>query len=66
MQFFWILFGSGYIKRGKAVPRWVGHVAGMGRGEACAGFYWGNLRERAHWGDPCVDGRIRLRWILKK
>jgi hypothetical protein len=25
--------------------RWVGHVARMGRREACIGFWWGNLRE---------------------
>jgi hypothetical protein len=30
------------------------------------GFWWGNLRERAHWGDPDVDGRIILRWIFRK
>jgi hypothetical protein len=29
-------------------------------------FWWGNLRERDHWGDPGVDGRIILRWIFKK
>jgi hypothetical protein len=27
-----------------------------GRGEACTRFWWGNLRERNHWGDPDVDG----------
>ena len=45
---------------------WAGHVARMGRGEACTGFWWGNLRERDHWGDPGTDGRIILRWILRK
>jgi hypothetical protein len=28
--------------------RWAGHVARMGRGEACTGFWWGNLRARDH------------------
>ena len=32
----------------------------------CTGFYWGNLRERDHWGDLDVDGRIVLRWIFGK
>jgi len=37
-----------------------------GRGEVCAGFWWGNLRERDHLGDPDVDGRIILRRIFRK
>jgi len=30
------------------------------------GFWWGNPREREHLQDPCVDGRIILRWIFRK
>jgi hypothetical protein len=37
-----------------------------GRGEVCTGFWWGSLRERDHWGDPDVDGRIILRGIFRK
>jgi len=38
-----------------------------GGGErGCTGFWWGNLRERDHRGDPDADGRIILRWIFKK
>ena len=44
--------------------RWAGHVARMEEG--CTGFWWGNLRERDHWGDPDADGRIILRWIFRK
>jgi len=29
-------------------------------------FLLGNLRERDHWGDPDIDGRIILRWIFRK
>jgi hypothetical protein len=37
-----------------------------GREEACKGFWSENLRERDHWGDPGVDGRLILRWIFRK
>ena len=30
------------------------------------GFWWGNLKERDHFRDPGVDGRIILRWIFGK
>ena len=48
--------------------RWVGACGahGGGRGEVCTGFWWGNPRERGHWVDPDVDGRIILRWVLRK
>jgi hypothetical protein len=29
-------------------------------------FWWGNLRKRDHLEYPGVDGRIILRWILRK
>jgi hypothetical protein len=37
-----------------------------GRGEAYTGFWWGNLRERDRLGDPDIDERIILRWIIRK
>jgi len=30
------------------------------------GFGGGNVRERDHLGDSGVDGRILLRWIIRK
>ena len=46
--------------------RWGGMRYVWRKGEVCTRFWWGNLRERDHWGDQDVDGRIILRWILRK
>ena len=47
--------------------RWAGNVARMGEERGCIGSWWGNRRERDHWGDLGVDGwvilgRISRRW----
>jgi hypothetical protein len=46
--------------------RLVGHVAWMGEGRGVYRVWWGNLRDRDHWGDPGIDRRIIFRWIFKK
>jgi len=40
--------------------RWAGHVARMGEQKVYIGSWWGNRRERDHWGDLGVDGWIIL------
>jgi hypothetical protein len=45
--------------------RWARHVARMGRVKMYTGFCWVNLREREHWEDSGIDGRIILRWIFR-
>jgi hypothetical protein len=46
--------------------KWAGRVARTGKREVHKGFWWGDLREGDHLGDPGVDGRIILKWIFKK
>jgi len=45
---------------------WAGHVVHMGEERGCVGSCWGNRREGDHWGDRGIDGRIILRWIIRK
>jgi hypothetical protein len=37
-----------------------------GKREVYTGFWWGDLRERDHLGDPGIDGRIILKSIFEK
>ena len=38
----------------------------MGEERGCIGSWWGNRRERDHWGDLGVDGWIVLGWISRR
>jgi hypothetical protein len=45
----------------------MGRACGAyGVGERCAQCWWGSLRERGHWEDQDVYGRIILKWIFRK
>ena len=46
--------------------RWAGHVARMGEASGCIRSWWGNRRERDHWGDLGVDGWMQLGWISRR
>jgi len=48
------------------IMRWAGHVARVGWGEKYIGFWWGKPGGKSPLGRPSVDGRILLKWILKK
>ena len=38
----------------------------MGNDRGVHGCWWESLRERGHWEDQDIDGRIILRWIFRK
>jgi len=44
--------------------RWAGHVARMGERRGVYRILVGKPEGKSHFGDPGVDGRIFLRWIL--
>jgi len=46
--------------------RWAWHVARMGEERGRIGSWWGNRRERDHWGDLGLDGCIILGWISRR
>jgi hypothetical protein len=35
-------------------------------GEVCIGFWWGNLKEREHFEDLGINGRVILKLIIRK
>ena len=38
----------------------------MVEGRVLTEFWWGNLRERDHFGNPGADGKKILRWMFRK
>jgi hypothetical protein len=46
--------------------RWAGHVACRGTREVHTGFWWGDLKVGDHLGDPGINGRIILKWNVRK
>jgi hypothetical protein len=45
---------------------WACGVYVLVRRRECVGSWWGNRRERDHWGDLGVDGWIILGWISRR
>jgi len=45
---------------------WACGAYGCSEGWGGIGCWWGNRRERDHWGDLGVDGWIILEWISKE
>ena len=46
--------------------RKAGLVAHMVEERECIGSWWGNRRERDHWGDIGLDGWTILEWISRR
>jgi hypothetical protein len=46
------------------IMKLTGHVARMGEGRGVTGFWLGGPKEKGHWEDLGICGRITLRWTL--
>jgi hypothetical protein len=57
-----VLFGCDKIEKNEMGSA----CSAYGGKEAYTEFWWVNLREGDHWGDPGVDGKIILRWFFRK
>jgi hypothetical protein len=50
----------------KSRMRWAGHVARMGEERGVHRVLVGKPEGKSRWGDTDVDGRMILRWMLRK
>ena len=58
---------SGIVSSGDKIEKnEMGEACSAYGGETYTEFWWENLRERYHLGDPGVDGSKILRWIFRK
>jgi hypothetical protein len=65
VTFFWALSAFlVFLKIGVCVKRDMWQA--LETGEMHTGFWCGDLRERDHFEDPGIDGRIIFRWIFRK
>jgi hypothetical protein len=48
------------------IMRWSGHVTNMGEGKFSIGLWWLKLKEGEHTAGTGLDGRIIIRWAIKK
>jgi hypothetical protein len=44
--------------------RWAGHVARMGEERTCTRFWWESPKERDHWEDQGIGGKMGSEWIV--
>jgi hypothetical protein len=66
MRSFMIFLLTHYCASDKIESEMGGASSAYGGRKRRIDFCWENLKEREQWGDPCVDGRIKLRWMFRK
>jgi hypothetical protein len=53
-------------KREKVAREWRNYTTKRERGELLPGFWYGDLKDRDHFKDLSINGRIILQWVLNE